>query len=184
MESQSYLYLVFSTCFGYCALIYRTNPFLVSRLILPRLNKNEIFERLDKNGAIIRQSHEKVFKIKKRIADYFKGIPIQTPFEWLDMKGFTDLQKKVLTATSNIEYGNCCSYKEIAANIGRPKACRFVGNTLAINPFPILIPCHRVIRSDLTTGQFRGGTDLKRKLIEHEARTVKSKTQRFFQPLP
>lgn len=143
-----------------------------------------IAERLDKNGAISRQSHEKALNVKEKITDYFKGVPVQTPFEWLDMKCFTDLQKKVLIATSSIDYGNCCSYKDIAAAIGSPKAYRFVGNTMAINTFPILIPCHRVIRSDLSTGQYRGGTDLKKKLIEHEATTVKVKKPSFFQPLP
>ena len=50
-----------------------------------------------------------------------------------------------------------------------PRAYRFVVTTLANNPFPILIPCHRVIRSDSSFGQFGGGTDLKRKMIELEA---------------
>jgi len=61
------------------------------------------------------------------------------------------------------------SYRDIAVAVGRPRAYRFVGTTLANNPFPILIPCHRVIRSDGSFGLFGGGSDMKRKLIELEA---------------
>ena len=64
--------------------------------------------------------------------------------------------------------GELKSYKEIAQTVYRPRAYRFVGAALANNPFPILIPCHRVIRSDGSFGRFGGGTDLKRKFIELE----------------
>ncbi|UCD31652.1 MAG: methylated-DNA--[protein]-cysteine S-methyltransferase [Desulfobacterales bacterium] len=74
------------------------------------------------------------------------------------------------TQIGDIPYGQLKSYKEIAAAIQRPRAYRFVGSTLAINPYPILIPCHRVIRSDSSFGRFGGGAELKRKLIEMEAR--------------
>ena len=57
----------------------------------------------------------------------------------------------------------------VTTAVGRTRAYRFVGTTLANNPFPILIPCHRVIRSDGSFGRFGGGSDLKRKLIELEA---------------
>ncbi len=55
-------------------------------------------------------------------------------------------------------------------NIDHPGAYRFVGTALSKNPFPIIVPCHRVIRSDGGYGQFGGGTDLKKKLIELEAK--------------
>jgi methylated-DNA-[protein]-cysteine S-methyltransferase len=61
------------------------------------------------------------------------------------------------------------SYKTIAAAVDRPKAYRFVGTTLAINPFPILIPCHRVIRSDGAIGEYGGGSALKKWLIDLES---------------
>jgi len=85
------------------------------------------------------------------------------------MAGLTPLQQLVLRATTDIPYGSVRSYKQIAEAIHRPRAYRFVGSTLAKNPFPILIPCHRVIRSDSSLGQFGGGTDLKRELIDLEA---------------
>ncbi|OEU65612.1 MAG: hypothetical protein BBJ57_04445 [Desulfobacterales bacterium PC51MH44] len=107
--------------------------------------------------------------VKESLSDYFKGKPIQPPWGWMDIGGFTKLQRSVLIATADIPYGELRSYKQIAQAINRPRAYRFVGTTLANNPFPILIPCHRVIRSDSSFGQFGGGTDLKRKMIELEA---------------
>lgn len=188
-KAQTYFHLIFpihfgpvsfgpipfgSTPFGYSALIYQTDPFLISRVILPRPNQKEITEIIHKHKGGRHQVHKTALSVKKQIINYFRGIPVQTPFQWLDMTCLTPLQKEVLVATSAIDYGTCCTYKDVAAAIGRPKACRFVGNTLAINPFPILIPCHRVIRSDSTAGQFEGGTDLKIKLIEHEIKTSKN----------
>ncbi|MBW1836306.1 MAG: MGMT family protein [Deltaproteobacteria bacterium] len=85
------------------------------------------------------------------------------------MIGLTNLQQSVLVATTKIPYGDLRSYQAIAVTIGRPRAYRSVGSALAKNPFPILIPCHRVIRSDNSIGQFGGGA-LKRKLIELEAK--------------
>jgi len=102
------------------------------------------------------------------IENYFKGTAIKPPWEWMDMAGLTPLQQLVLRVTVDIPYGSVRSYKQVAEAIHRPKAYRFVGSTLAKNPFPILIPCHRVIRSDSSLGQFGGGTDLKRELIEME----------------
>jgi len=94
------------------------------------------------------------------------------PWEWLDLNGLTALQQSVLHATAAIPYGSVCTYGQLAAAIDRPRAGRFVGTALAKNPFPILIPCHRVIRSDGSVGQFGGGPDLKKKLIEREAALV------------
>jgi len=101
------------------------------------------------------------------------------PWEWPDLSGLTALQRSVLYATAAIPYGSVRTYGQVAAAIDRPRACRFVGTTLAKNPYPILIPCHRVIRSDGTTGQFGGGTDLKKRLIERESVFVSSKRSNF-----
>lgn len=97
---------------------------------------------------------------------------LRPSWEWLDAGGLTELQKLVYSATAKIPYGKLSSYKEIAEVINRPNAYRFVGTTLAKNPFPILIPCHRVIRSNNTIGRFAGGKNLKIKMIELEKEIV------------
>ena len=81
----------------------------------------------------------------------------------------TELERRVLSATARIPLGQTLSYKELAEKAGCPRACRFVGTTMAKNPFPVIIPCHRVIRSDRTVGKFGGGPEMKRKMKEMEA---------------
>jgi methylated-DNA-[protein]-cysteine S-methyltransferase len=113
--------------------------------------------------------HEKAIFIKESIIDYFRGKKINVSMALLDMKNLTGLEQSVLYATNRIPYGKLKSYKEIAEEIQHSRASRFVGNALAKNPFPVLIPCHRVVRSDGSYGKFGGGPDLKRKMIELEA---------------
>ena len=64
------------------------------------------------------------------------------------LSGKTDFEKAVLLATLEIPKGKVSTYKRIAEKIGRPKACRAVGNALHKNPLAPIIPCHRVVRSD------------------------------------
>lgn len=83
----------------------------------------------------------------------------------------TSFQWKVLRATLNIPFGETRSYQWVAQKIGRPKAVRAVGQALKANPFPLIIPCHRVIKSDGTLGGYAGrqGTKKQRLLnIEKE----------------
>jgi len=163
-------HIIFATRFGHASVIYRQKPFAAIKIFLPCKDRESLVEAVETEGCGDPGSHYKAVIVKELIIDYFKGKPIQPPWEWMDMSGLTNLQQSVLVATADIPYGELRSYKEIAENVNRPRAYRFVGTTLANNPFPILIPCHRVIRSDASFGQFGGGTDLKRKLIELEAR--------------
>jgi methylated-DNA-[protein]-cysteine S-methyltransferase len=103
------------------------------------------------------------------IIEYFKGRPLDPPWDIMDMEQFTLLQKAVLFKTVGIPYGHLRSYRDIAKAIDHPGAYRFVGTTLANNPYPILIPCHRVIRSNGKIGEFGGGAALKKQLIELES---------------
>ena len=162
-------YLIFITPLGHMAVIYRVMPFAVIKILLPSQDKESLVNAVK---AFDRQDtgfHDNAFRVKESIIDYFKGKPIHPPWGWLEMVGLTKLQQSVLESTADIPYGGLRSYRDIAAAVGRPRAYRFVGSTLANNPFPIVIPCHRVIRSDGSFGRFGGGSDLKRKLIEMEA---------------
>jgi methylated-DNA-[protein]-cysteine S-methyltransferase len=80
----------------------------------------------------------------------------------------TDFEKKVLKAVAKIPLGEVRSYKWVAAKIGRPKAYRAVANALHKNPFPLLIPCHRVIKSSKKAGGYALGKQLKQDLIKLE----------------
>ena len=82
----------------------------------------------------------------------------------------TDFQIKVWNSISKIPKGKVKTYKELARSIRKPKASRAVANACGKNPFPIKIPCHRVIRSDGRLGGYsgKGGIKTKRKLLRNE----------------
>ncbi len=80
----------------------------------------------------------------------------------------TDFQKDVWSALLNVPYGRTVSYSELAVSSGHPAAHRAVGNAVGKNPIPIIIPCHRVIRSDGSIGGFSLGTELKERLLRLE----------------
>jgi len=80
----------------------------------------------------------------------------------------TDFEKKVLRVVSKIPLGEVRSYKWVAKQVNKPKAYRAVANALHKNPFPLLIPCHRVIKSSKKIGGYALGASLKRSLIKLE----------------
>lgn len=99
--------------------------------------------------------------------EYIDDLPHIDPNN-LDLSGFTDFQWEVLLTVMRIPPGKVATYKTVAQSAGRPGAFRAVGNIMAGNPFPIAIPCHRVIRSDLLPGNYSGGRDIKYDLLQKE----------------
>jgi methylated-DNA-[protein]-cysteine S-methyltransferase len=89
----------------------------------------------------------------------------------LDIVDFTlcsTFQQSVLRATYSIPRGSVSTYQLVAANLGIPKGARAVGNALANNPFPFIVPCHRVISSNRHIGGYGGGIEMERALLERE----------------
>ena len=87
----------------------------------------------------------------------------------LDLRGHTDFERDVWHKALEIPRGEVRPYGWVAAEIGRPKAVRAVGTALGHNPVPLIVPCHRVVRSDGTIGQYSlGGPDNKRTILETE----------------
>jgi O-6-methylguanine DNA methyltransferase len=86
----------------------------------------------------------------------------------IDLSGLSEFQKKVLRLLRKTPRGEVRTYKELAVLAGRPKAARAVGNTMACNPVPLLIPCHRVVPSTGGIGNYGLGIELKRKLLARE----------------
>ena len=82
----------------------------------------------------------------------------------------TNFQIQVWSEISKIPYGKTKTYKEIAISIGKPNSARAVANACGKNPYPITIPCHRVIRSDGKMGGYsgEGGIETKKKLLKQE----------------
>jgi methylated-DNA-[protein]-cysteine S-methyltransferase len=104
----------------------------------------------------------------REIEEYFAGR--RTVFELsLDFQLSGGFRRTVLTHLPNIAYGTTASYAAVAAAAGNPRAVRAVGTACATNPLPVVVPCHRVVRSDGTVGQYIGGTDAKKTLLTLEA---------------
>ncbi len=80
----------------------------------------------------------------------------------------SEFHRTVLLAVCAIPKGETRSYKQIAEQIGRPNSCRAVGTALKKNPLPLIVPCHRVIRSDGQAGRYRFGTKRKGALLKNE----------------
>jgi len=103
-----------------------------------------------------------------RIAAFFDGADVRFALEHVRLDLCPPFQRRVLHAEYAIPRGLVSTYRRIAAHLGVTGGARAVGNALATNPFPIVIPCHRAIRSDGTLGGYQGGLDMKRALLEQE----------------
>jgi methylated-DNA-[protein]-cysteine S-methyltransferase len=104
----------------------------------------------------------------RQLNSYFQG-SLKVFNLRLLMEG-TDFQKKVWAALGAIPYGATLSYGELARRIGHPLAMRAVGGANGRNPIPIIIPCHRVINSDGKLGGYSCGLEIKKSLLDLEAR--------------
>ncbi|MBD0347411.1 MAG: bifunctional DNA-binding transcriptional regulator/O6-methylguanine-DNA methyltransferase Ada, partial [Coleofasciculus sp. Co-bin14] len=90
----------------------------------------------------------------------------------LDVRG-TAFQKQVWQALQKVPYGKTCTYTDIARDIAKPLAVRAVGNACGANPTALIVPCHRVLRSDGSVGGYRWGIERKQKLLIQESKFLK-----------
>jgi methylated-DNA-[protein]-cysteine S-methyltransferase len=104
----------------------------------------------------------------RQLAEYFAGQrhAFDVALDWRLSTGF---RSTVLHHLTDIDYGHTASYATVAQLAGNPKAVRAVGTACATNPLPVVVPCHRVVRSDGSMGGYRGGPDAKRVLLDLEA---------------
>jgi methylated-DNA-[protein]-cysteine S-methyltransferase len=178
-------YVIFRTKWGYFGLA--GTEFGLLRTFLPHSNPEKVkFELLKgltplDRVSLVRRSFseggriefDKIFfkEIQQQIIAYFEGACVNfSPDIPVMLDGFGRFYKSVLTACRHIRFGQTATYGELAKKSARPAAARAVGNALSKNPLPLIIPCHRVIRSDGSLGGFSapGGLLLKGKLLVHE----------------
>ena len=113
-----------------------------------------------------------VDEVIERLDRYFDGEPVNFSDIPMQTVYTTDFQQQVWGIIDQIPYGEVRSYQWIAAKIEKPKSARGVGNAVGANPFTILRPCHRVIRSNGALGGYGGGLDRKRQLLALEGHDV------------
>ncbi len=104
----------------------------------------------------------------RQLGEYFDGTRhrFDVPIDLQLVSGF---RRQVVEALNHIDYGRTASYREVAIGVGNPGAVRAVGSACSHNPVPVILPCHRVVRSDGTIGNYLGGTETKRALLTMEA---------------
>jgi methylated-DNA-[protein]-cysteine S-methyltransferase len=104
---------------------------------------------------------------RRQLEEYFAGrrTAFDVPLDHRLSRGF---RAKALGAIAAIPFGRTGTYSSIAAAAGSPRAVRAAGSACATNPIPLLVPCHRVVRSDGSMGRYGGGEAAKRLLLEHE----------------
>ena len=166
---MSLRFACFNTQLGWLAVIGSSAG--LCRTILPAPDERSAIDAITR-GVSARREEGAFTEVRRALIDYFKGerVKFSLPID-LDMEGCTGFQRDVWEATSRIPCGQLRSYGWIAAEIGRPRAARAVGQALGTNRLPIIIPCHRVVRSDGSLGGFSGGLHWKEELIKLEGAT-------------
>lgn len=103
----------------------------------------------------------------RQLAEYARGERrgFELPVALSDQPPF---RRRVLEELAGVPYGETVTYGRLAGRCGRPRAARAVGNALGRNPLPVVLPCHRVVRSDGTAGGYGGGRERKRRLLRLE----------------
>jgi methylated-DNA-[protein]-cysteine S-methyltransferase len=125
-----------------------------------------------------------IAELDEQIRRFLAGEALEFELVLLEFERCSEFQHRVLLAEHKIPRGWVSTYGRVARSIGVPKGARAVGNALARNPFPIVIPCHRAVRADGRLGGYRGGVEMKRALLEMEGVEVspsgKVLTERFY----
>lgn len=112
----------------------------------------------------IMESPRATGEVRSQLEQYFEGRRrrFEVPIDLSAVHGFS---RKVLRATAGIPFGSVSTYRDVAGKAGNPKAMRAAGNALGSNPVPIVVPCHRVIRTDGSLGGYGGRVDRKIALL-------------------
>jgi methylated-DNA-[protein]-cysteine S-methyltransferase len=138
------------------------------RLAFPEESVDSMLERLAQRiSPRIVEAPQALDDARRELDEYFSGR--RRAFDLaLDRQLMSPFGRRVLRVTSAIPYGEHLSYAEVAADAGSPRGSRAAGNALGANPIPIVIPCHRVLRTGGTLGGYGGGIERKRWLLELE----------------
>ncbi|HEX7063904.1 MAG TPA: methylated-DNA--[protein]-cysteine S-methyltransferase [Bacillales bacterium] len=137
---------------------------------LQRILLNDSLWSSFSGSQTMKQSTELGKPVRQQFLEYFRGDRRRFDLP-VELKG-TPFQQQAWRALRDIPYGETRSYSEIAHSIERPKAVRAVGHANAVNPIPIIFPCHRVIGKDRSLTGYAGGMDMKKQLLQIEGAVI------------
>ncbi len=144
------------------------DDFLLERIYLPR-RQAQLAAKIRKEFPRVNMTERKIpGDTARKIEKIFNGSKVEfdlSLFNWDNLQKFA---VQVLREAYKIPRGKVISYSGLAYKSGSPKAARAVGTVMAKNPFPLIIPCHRVVRSDGSLGGFGGGAAMKQEMLSSE----------------
>lgn len=135
------------------------------KLAFPEEDTDAVLERIAlKVSPRIVEAGAPLDEARRELDEYFEGSrrEFELPLDWTLVGPFG---RRVLHFTAKIPYGGVSSYQQAAAAAGSPRGSRAAGNALGSNPIPIVVPCHRILRSGGALGGYGGGLDRKRWLL-------------------
>jgi methylated-DNA-[protein]-cysteine S-methyltransferase len=156
------------TKLGYVGMV--ASPRGLCRIYLPERSADALRRRIRRDLPDIREDGRLLPELADTLRRYFAGERVEFDVR-LDCGDAADFRADVWQACLRVGYGKTVSYGELARRAGRPGAARAVGTAMSHNPFPIVVPCHRVVKSDGSLGGYSGpqGVAFKRRLLEMEA---------------
>lgn len=162
--------IIGSTAFGPVAILWSDHDGAptIFRILLSRPGAPAAGLATNLYPGALRLSCAAIDAAAARVEAFLAGEAVVFPLDLVALSSRPPFQQAVLRAEHAIPRGRVSTYGLIAAHLGKPKATRAVGNALATNPFPLIVPCHRAVRSDGRLGGFQGGPAMKRALLERE----------------
>jgi methylated-DNA-[protein]-cysteine S-methyltransferase len=131
-----------------------------------------VAELAEKLSPRVMHAPARVDEVRRQLDEYFAGRRRRFDLK-TDRALIHGFARAVLAKTARIPYGSFLTYGEVAAEAGNPRAHRAAGSALARNPIPIVIPCHRVLRSGGVIGNYGGGPEMKASLLSMEGANVR-----------
>lgn len=134
----------------------------------PMVDRIHFANSIRKTANLPRGSCREIDALCKQLRAFTEGAAVRFSLDIVRLDRRPPFHQRVLRRAFRIPRGRVMTYGSLAAAAGCPGGARAVGRALATNPFPLIIPCHRVIRSDGALGGFGGGLDIKRRLLAME----------------
>ena len=170
MSENIFKYAIFLTAWGWAGFVFDRKGLRI--FVLPEEKKEDVLFQIKKELKCnnLFENNRGWENLIQKVKEYYAGKKVDFADYQLNLDSYTNFQKKILQTVRKIPYGEIRSYKEAADAAGYPRAHRAVGNTMRNNPLPLIIPCHRVIKSDGNLGGFSGkeSLPLKKKMIDLE----------------